>query len=106
MAGPDKSADVSLARRLRTPSLFGFAPGWVCHAALVAKNAVRSYRTFSPLPQRTAAVHSLWHCPWGRPRRTLSGTVCPWSPDFPPRPPFGQERAAVQPTDLYMDGGN
>jgi len=23
------------------------------------------------------------------PRRTLSGTVCPWSPDFPPRPPFG-----------------
>ena len=24
-----------------------------------------------------------------RPRRTLSGTVCPWSPDFPPRPPFG-----------------
>jgi hypothetical protein len=24
-----------------------------------------------------------------RPRRTLSGTVRPWSPDFPPRPPFG-----------------
>jgi hypothetical protein len=23
------------------------------------------------------------------PRRTLSGTVCPWSPDFPLRPPFG-----------------
>jgi len=23
------------------------------------------------------------------PRRTLSGTVRPWSPDFPPRPPFG-----------------
>ena len=22
-------------------------------------------------------------------RRTLSGTVCPWSPDFPPGPPFG-----------------
>ena len=22
-------------------------------------------------------------------RRTLSGTVRPWSPDFPPRPPFG-----------------
>jgi len=33
-----------------------------------------------------AAVCSLWHCPWGRPRRTLSGTACPWSPDFPPRP--------------------
>ena len=32
------------------PSLFGFAPGGVCHAASIARNAVRSYRTFSPLP--------------------------------------------------------
>ena len=31
------------------------------------------------------AVCSLWHFPWARTRRTLSGTVCPWSPDFPPR---------------------
>ena len=31
----------------------------------------------------------LWHFPWGHPRRTLSGTACPWSPDFPPRRPFG-----------------
>jgi len=29
------------------------------------------------------AVRSLWHCPWGCPRRKLSGTVCRWSPDFP-----------------------
>jgi len=29
------------------------------------------------------AVFFLWHFPWGRPRRTLSGTVLPWSPDFP-----------------------
>lgn len=36
------------------------------------------------------AVHSLWHFPWGRPRRTLSGTVCRWSPDFPPPQPFGR----------------
>src|SRR3982751_273541 len=43
--------------------------------------------------QRAAAVCSLWHCPWGCPRRTLSGTVCPWSPDFPPRPPFGDCRS-------------
>ena len=27
---------------------------------------------------------SLWHFPWGRPRRPLAGTVFPWSPDFPP----------------------
>ena len=32
------------------PSLFGFAPGVVCHAVSIAGNAVRSYRTFSPLP--------------------------------------------------------
>ena len=30
------------------------------------------------------AVSSLWHCPWGCPRRALPGTVVPWSPDFPP----------------------
>ena len=39
------------------------------------------------------AVRSLWHCPWGRPRRTLSGTVCRWSPDFPLQPPFGDCRS-------------
>ncbi len=32
----------------------------------------------------TVAVCFLWHFPWGRPRRPLTGTVFPWSPDFPP----------------------
>ncbi len=48
---------------------------------------------FRPCPQRTPlqakavrAVCFLWHCPWGRPRRPLAGTVFPWSPDFPPPP--------------------
>jgi hypothetical protein len=36
-----------------TPSLFGFAPGGVCHAVCVAADAVRSYRTISPLPRLT-----------------------------------------------------
>src|ERR1700722_20590327 len=31
------------------PSLFGLAPGVVCHAVSVAGPAVRSYCTFSPL---------------------------------------------------------
>jgi hypothetical protein len=47
---------------------------------------------FHPCPSKPKprqAVCSLWHFPWGHPRRTLSGTVCPWSPDFPPRRPFG-----------------
>ena len=32
------------------PFLFGLAPGGVCRATPVARSAVRSYRTFSPLP--------------------------------------------------------
>ena len=34
-------------------SLFGLAPGGACRAASVAGRAVRSYRTFSPLPARS-----------------------------------------------------
>ena len=71
------------------PPLFGLAPGGVCRATTVTGRAVRSYRTLSPLPgiRRTEAraVCFLLHCPWGRPRRALPGTVFPWSPDFPPR---------------------
>ena len=42
------------SRHWPTPSLFGLAPGGVYHAASVAAGAVRSYRTFSPLPRRDA----------------------------------------------------
>ena len=37
-------------------------------------------------------------------RRTLSGTVRPWSPDFPPRPPFGigAERPSGRLTGIGM----
>ena len=75
----------------RQPSLFGLAPGGVYPAAPVARRAVRSCRTVSPLPAGclatlARAVCFLWHFPWGRPRRPLSGTVFPWSPDFPPSP--------------------
>jgi hypothetical protein len=45
------------------------------------------------LTARGAAVCFLWHFPWGRPRRTLSGTVLPWSPDFPLRRPFDRCRS-------------
>jgi len=37
------------------PSLFGLAPGGVYHAAPVARGAVRSYRTLSPLPAEAEA---------------------------------------------------
>jgi hypothetical protein len=42
-----------LATMRPTPSLFGFAPGGVCRAVCVAADAVRSYRTISPLPRLT-----------------------------------------------------
>ena len=65
--------------------LFGFAPGGVYRAPPIAGGPVRSYRTLSPWP--TAYMRSvvcfLWHFPWGCPRQALSGTVIPWSPDFP-----------------------
>ena len=65
------------------PPLFGLAPGGVCRAAAVTSDAVRSYRTLSTLPGRSPVDCFLWHFPWGRPRRPLTGTVVPWSPDFP-----------------------
>jgi hypothetical protein len=46
------------ARALRSlrfaeaPSLFGLAPCGVCPARCITAAAVRSYRTFSPLPKR------------------------------------------------------
>src|SRR5258707_9252274 len=49
------------------PSLFGLAPGVVCHAGSVAGSAVRSYRTFSPL-----LPPPFWG--WGN-RFVLCGTV-------------------------------
>ena len=91
---PDGGAGM-LLRLAARPSLFGLAPGGVYPAAPVARGAVRSCRTVSPLPAgRVAAlaraVCFLWHFPWGRPRRPLAGTVFPWSPDFPLPDPRGK----------------
>ena len=38
-------------RNRQNPPLFGLAPRGVCHAPDIAARAVRSYRTFSPLPR-------------------------------------------------------
>jgi len=46
------------------------------------------FHPYPPKLMRKRAVCFLWHCPWGRPRRRLSGTVLPRSPDFPPCPPI------------------
>ena len=100
---PDKGWNVSPKTCAPLPSLFGLAPGGVCRAVSVAGNAVRSYRTVSPLPRpihnAAAAVCSLWHCPWGCPRRMLSGTVCPGARTFLPGRLSAIAGAAVRPTD-------
>ena len=70
--------------------LFGLAPCGVYHAACIAAGAVRSYRTFSPLPRLPAqngAVSSLWHWPSLRLDAQIPGVTrhtAPRSPDFPP----------------------
>jgi hypothetical protein len=51
----------------RSSSLFGLAPCGVCPARCITAAAVRSYRTFSPLPWRChQAVCFLWHFPSSR----------------------------------------
>ncbi len=60
--------------------LFGVAPGGGCHAIRITTNAVRSYRTFSPLPAVSlagsgVAVYFLCHFPSGCPDRALPGAL-------------------------------
>jgi hypothetical protein len=73
------------------------APTWSCSRwGLPCRRRCRRRGALLPHPFTLArrrgrsrprrAVCSLWHFPWGRPRRALPGTVFPWSPDFPPRP--------------------
>jgi hypothetical protein len=58
-----------------------------------------------PCGRRMAvAVCFLWHFPWGRPRRPLTGTVFPWSPDFPHPQPFGFAGAAARPAGKAYKG--
>ena len=84
----------------RRVSLHGLAPDGVYHARLVTNPAVRSYRTFSPLPHHAGgAVCFLRHFPWGRPRRALPGILILWSPDFPLPPGFPIVAAVIRPSD-------
>jgi hypothetical protein len=48
---PDSGAETRLRASARVLSLFGLAPGGVYPAIDVTADAVRSYRTLSPLPR-------------------------------------------------------
>ena len=82
--------------RSRASFLFGLAPCGVCPARGIAAAAVRSYRTFSPLPVPPKTHRRFVFCgtfrraiptvqAWG-PSRTLSGTLlCGVRTFLPPR---------------------
>ena len=93
------SSGTTLARRLTQPTRIadpetGLALSRTCHPYSVLLPAGFTMPSLSPGPRwaltppfhphpACRAVCFLWHFPWGRPRRTLSGAVFPWSPDFP-----------------------
>ena len=81
------------------PCLFGLAPCGVYPAASITGRAVRSYRTFSPLPQaayglteashQLEAVHSLLHLPSRGLETSVPDVIrhtALRSSDFPPPP--------------------
>jgi hypothetical protein len=112
----DTRSRFCLAAKL-APSLFGLAPGGVCRAAFVAEGAVRSYRTFSPLPAFTLAGFGRRFVlcgtvpEIGEPRGSLSPAGCYPAPHvhgartFLPCGLSALARAAVRPTDAIEVGG-
>src|SRR3954449_6642021 len=70
--GPPSNA---CAGRRRTAVPLDLAPGGVYRATPVTRCAVVSYTAVSPLPARTLAVCSLWHCPAGHPGSPLTTTL-------------------------------
>ena len=68
-------------------SLFGLAPSGVYTATIVTNGAVRSYRTFSPLPAETGGIFSAAlavSAPSPAPCPGVTWHSALWSPDFPP----------------------
>jgi hypothetical protein len=75
-------------RAVRSASLFGLAPCGVWPATSVASRAVRSYRTFSPLPRLRSCERrrgGIFSVPLsvGSPRPAVSRRTALWSSDFP-----------------------
>jgi hypothetical protein len=90
----------SPADRASPSLLFGLAPRGVCPAIPVTRNAVRSYRTFSPLPRSLAGPGRYIFCGTIRESRferdplavNQHAALC--SPDFPPSPCGDGDRPA------------
>src|SRR5438552_9782156 len=89
------------------PSLFGLAPGGVCRAVSVAGDAVRSYRTFSPLLRpRTGRFVLCGTFPGVAPAGCYPAPHVDGARTFLPRSLSTIAGAAVRPTDpLGMGAG-
>ena len=88
-AGPtDKALRRRMAPRV-APIRFCSRRGLPCRRRCRPRGALLPHPftlafSFNGLAAHDPAVCFLWRFPWGRPRRTLSGAVSVWSPDFPP----------------------
>ena len=82
----------SRTNRVAVPIRFCSRCGLPCRLRCRKRGALLPH-LFTLTSSEEGAVRSLWHFPWGCPRRRLSGTVCQGSPDFPPRRPFGTCRS-------------
>ena len=80
----------SRTERAAPPPLFGLAPHGVCPAGRITPAAVRSYRTFSPLPALSSGSGRYIFCGTFREIRfertppAVSRHAALWRPDFPP----------------------
>jgi len=68
----------------------------------VTSRAVRSYRTFSPLPDLRPAVCFLWHFPWARALQALPGALSEGARTFLCN---GNAAAIASPTPTFLDRG-
>jgi len=80
----------SLTERAAPSPLFGLAPRGVCPAIRITPDAVRSYRTFSPLPapkrRRFVFCGTFRESPFEGPPPAVSRHAALWRPDFPLAP--------------------
>src|SRR5712672_685990 len=76
----------SITERTAPPPLFGLAPRGVCPAGRITPAAVRSYRTFSPLPlaRRYIFCGTFREIRFKRIPPAVSRHAVLWRPDFPP----------------------
>ena len=80
---PGHDAGPHLNEQAVPMSLYDFAPDGVYHARSVARPAVRSYRTISPLPRKLGGFLSVALAVGSRPPGVTWHSAL-WSPDFPP----------------------